>query len=71
MQNPSKDEGQKIIMSSGRVVLPSSVGGTVELSFETPLDFAPDVEELTAKELRIQEGVEELQHPAWMGSSAG
>ena len=58
-------------MSFGRVVLPSSVGGTNEWSYESPVDIAADVEEMRAKEMKIQEGVEEFLVPALMGSSAG
>ena len=52
-------------MSFGRVVLFSSVGGTVEWSCESPVDIAPDLEEMRAKEMNVQEGVEEFLHPAW------
>ena len=58
-------------MSFGRVVLPSSVGGTIEWSCESLVDIAPDVGEVRAKEMMIQQVVEELLHPAEMDSSAG
>ena len=58
-------------MFFGRVVLPSIVGGFVEWSYEQPVDIAPDVGEVRAKEMRIQEVVEEFLHPAQMGSLAG
>ena len=40
-------------MFFNRVVLPSSVDGTVECSSEEPVDIAPDVEEM-----KIQKEVE-------------
>ena len=50
-------------MSFGQVVLPSSVGGTVEWSSEKPVHIAPDVGEVSAREIKIQEVFEELLHP--------
>ena len=53
-------------MSGGRVVRPSSVGGTVEWSCEWHVDSSPDVGEVRTKETKIQEVVDELMHPAEM-----
>ena len=58
-------------MSCGRVVLPSIGGGTVEWSCESTVEIAPDVEEMKAKEMKIQEGFEEFLHLALIASSTG
>ena len=47
-------------MSSSLVVLPPSVGGTVELSCESAADIVPDVEDMRAQEMKIQEGLKRL-----------
>ena len=57
LESHSEVEGQKFPMSSGRVVLSSSVGGTDEWSCESPVDIALDVGEIRAKEIKIQEGL--------------
>ena len=54
MQSHSEIEGRKFVTSFGRVVLPSSVGGTVEWSCQTPGGIAPEVEEVRAKEMKMQ-----------------
>ena len=51
-------------MSFGRVVLPSSVGGTDEWSCELPVDIALDVGKMKAEEMRIQVEVKEFLHLA-------
>ena len=57
MQSHSEVEGQYLVMSSGWGGLPSSVDGTLEWSCESLVDIAPGVEELRAKELKIQGGL--------------
>ena len=58
-------------MSFGRVVLPSSVSGTVKKSCKSLVDIVLDVEQMRAKRIKIQEGVEEFLYPVSVGFAAG
>ena len=60
MQCRSEVEGQKFVKSAGRDFLPSCVGVTVEWSYGLTVDIASDVEEMKAKEMKIQEGLKSL-----------